>query len=351
MTRKTMVILAMAALLTPVASCDDAVGPAAEPDWVIFLSDRDATSRYQRIIYRVTVDGAEVEPLVAEPAQYSQLALSPDGARVAFSAALARGCQNIWSMNVDGSDLRQLSGVGVQSRCNLWPRWSPDGTRIAWMSTDQPELSWEVHVMNADGTGRVNMTNHPATDLVEGWTPDGRLVISSDRDGSSRPYVLRADGTAFDPLFEDPSLRSPRWSPDGSRVAAVRPTDEGSRVLILTGAEEVVVDEDPSEYDNLRTDVDPWSPDGTRLAFVGGPAGGERNIRIVNADGTGLRQVTTGGTHTFRSWSPDGTRILFSSSRDGHPDILVANEDGSGAINITNSKASDGDGIWVPRRR
>jgi TolB protein len=353
MTRNGAVAVVAPALLLSLASCEEAIGPgAAEPDRIIFLSDRDGAPLAERTIYRVAVDGTDLEVLVSEPAQYSQPVLSPDGTRLAFAAAFPGGCQNIRSMHVDGSDVRQLSGVDEESRCNVSPRWSPNGSRIAFMSSDQPELSWEVHVMNADGTGRVNVTNHPAADHLHGWTPDGRLVIESDRAGEVRTYVMNPDGTDVEPLFDDPGIRQPYWSPDGTRIAAVRQTDGESQVLMLTDAGEVAVEQDPSEYPTLPIGIDPWSPDGTRLAYVGGPVGPDHNIRIVNADGTGLRHATAeAGQHVFRGWSPDGTRIVFTSDRTGQRDVFVANDDGSGLVNLTNSAATDDWAIWVPAAR
>jgi dipeptidyl aminopeptidase/acylaminoacyl peptidase len=84
-----------------------------------------------------------------------------------------------------------------------------------------------------------------------------------------------------------------------------------------------------------------YSPDGTKIAFMNN-YDGDYEICLMNADGTGVRQLTkNSATDTYPTWSPDGTEIAFASNRDGDFDIWVMNADGSQQTNITS------DDPWV----
>jgi len=91
-----------------------------------------------------------------------------------------------------------------------------------------------------------------------------------------------------------------------------------------------------------------WSPGGKQVVLTSF-ASGMGQVYIMNADGTGARNLTN--TTTFErtpSWSPDGTKIVFTSTRDGNPEIFVMNPDGSGATNVTNHDSYDADPSWSP---
>ena len=94
-----------------------------------------------------------------------------------------------------------------------------------------------------------------------------------------------------------------------------------------------------------------FSPDGKKIVFTLGDidVGAASPLWIVNADGTGLTQLTTDGANDYRpTWSPDGSQIAFTSTRDGNAEIYVMNADGSGQTNITNNAATDHSPSWSP---
>jgi dipeptidyl aminopeptidase/acylaminoacyl peptidase len=95
-----------------------------------------------------------------------------------------------------------------------------------------------------------------------------------------------------------------------------------------------------------------YSPDGTRIAFMN-DYDGDFEICVMNADGTGIKQLTKNSAiDGYPTWSPDGRKIAFASNRDGDDDIWVMNADGSDQTNITSDDPTNNeDPHWSPDQR
>jgi Tol biopolymer transport system component len=148
--------------------------------------------------------------------------VAPQRAMV-FQRAIGGG-SDVYTANSDGTEVHRLTTTGG----NVQPRWSPDGTRIAFTSWRSGRA--EVWTMNADGTDqqRVVALEHGA--YMPDWSPDGaRLAFSAGRgDGNFDVYITNPDGTNLQRITSTESWFGPRWSPDGSRLA-VRPMAGRSR--------------------------------------------------------------------------------------------------------------------------
>ena len=111
-------------------------------------------------------------------------ALSPDGRKVAFSVADPSNGDNwdIYVINVDGTGLTNLTN---HPEFDGWrPAWSPDGSQIAFFSTRDDPDNDEVYVMNADGSNVRRLTDNPADDAIATWSPDGtRIAWETNREG------------------------------------------------------------------------------------------------------------------------------------------------------------------------
>ncbi len=249
-----------------------------------------------------------------------------------------------------------LSGCGEGQRTE--PTVAAGG-KIAFVS--ERDDNSEIYVINADGSGLTNLTNHPSNDGKEGfnaeanfaWSPDGkRIAFVSDRDDdgvswiNSEIYVMNADGTDQTRLTTTEAIEShPRWSPDGKRVAYVStiqpPPDYDQTIYIMnadgSGRARLLPEGQSGNYPA-------WSPHGSQLAFENG------DIFVVNADGSGLEKLTNTDDDYFApSWSPDGSRIAFDSYRDStiqdkpgvYQQIFVVNLDGADQIHIPKGAKED----------
>ena len=215
------------ALLTFLAiACDEAT-PPLEPlpprldvslqiatGRIAFVTNRDGNFE----IYVMNPDGSGQTNITNSSLPDFQPAWSPDGSRIAFSRIDENGNQNVWVMNADGTGQQKLNSVDGGE-----PGWSPDGSRIAFTSFSPTFTDFEIHVMNANGTGDVNITNHAADDFLPSWSPDGQwLVFSSNgsnqsaSSSTSAPTSCGPDGSDVTRLTTFPGSEFvARWAPDG----------------------------------------------------------------------------------------------------------------------------------------
>jgi Tol biopolymer transport system component len=226
---------------------------------------------------------------------------SRDGSRVAFSAYATQGAadrsqKEIFVMNADGSGLIQVTHDQAYA---AFPSWSPDGAKLVYSSyrgTDYipgcegsdlcPANLYLIHV---NRTGQRQLTDGPADESMPSWSPDGKAIVfrtgGDDSNGTLR--IMNADGTTGRELTPGPGgwVLFPEWSPDGDRI------------LVLAARPE------------------------------------ERfGVWVVGTDGTGLhRLVDTNTDTTFGrpSWSPTGEEIAYARLVDGEPQLWVVNADGS----------------------
>ena len=174
----------------------------------------------RRNIWVMDADGANPRNLTNHGAKDRMPDWSPDGMQIAFESNRDGGWEfdfwkapsDIYIMILDGANLINLTNHPAADGS---PAWSPDGMQIAFESNRDGDNNWEIYVMNADGTNPINLTNHPAEDTRPDWSPDGmRITFSSNRDGNWEVYVMNADGANPINLTNHPKWDSqPAWEP------------------------------------------------------------------------------------------------------------------------------------------
>jgi Tol biopolymer transport system component len=162
----------------------------------------------------------------------------------------------------------------------------------------------------------------------------GRLVFVDREDESDPPdiYVIDLDGSGRTRLTQGLGAGSPRWSPDGSKIAyaneagiGVMNADGGGHVQLTNSAEDGAV---------------AWSPDGTKLVFESGRDNPYGEIYTMNADGSGVRRLTTNGVpDASPAWSPDGALIAFVRLGEVNYNIFTMNPDGEQVTSLTEGGA------------
>lgn len=245
---------------------------------------------------------------------------------------------NIATVNADGTDKRVLTSGGYS---DLYPEWSPDGTKIAFSSNRQGTSS--IYVMNADGSSVQRVTDDGGNDRYPTWSPNGQeIAFESDRAGSSEVYSINVNGTDLSRRTTNSRSESRLdWSPGGTKIAYMSSDASGDRdvyVLNVADGSETAITSTPTDDFNPE-----FSPDGERIAFSGYRSGiTNHKIFLVNAAGTGETVVNDDGQYyTYPTWSPTGTYIAFIANFDGPNDIYLMKADGTGIVNVTNDASSD----------
>ncbi len=236
-------------------------------------------------------------------------------------------------MNADGSGRRQLTDYNATT---FYPSLSLDGNTVYFSS--RRSGSYEVYSLGVDGNNLQKLTDGIGSLYAPELSPDGEWVVFTKHgDGL---WLVRPNGNNPQRLTDRDDI-DPTWSPDGSMIAFAS-SRNGIRQLFVMNADGSNV----RQVTNLNNmgGRSAWSPDGARLAFYRGPFG-DRNIYIINVDGTGLVQLTNGGDNLGPSWSPDGNWISFTSFRDSNNEIYIIHPDGTELTRLTNTTISD----WQPR--
>ncbi|HEX8292999.1 MAG TPA: hypothetical protein VF570_14670, partial [Pyrinomonadaceae bacterium] len=267
---------------------------------------------------------------------------------------------DVFLINADGTGRSNLTnGDGL----NGSPSWSPDGTRVVyarWVYGPQGVITSDIRIVVPDGSGRVQIPQAAGEfDSSPRWSPDGtRLAfLRALTDGSTGLYTARPDGTDLRPLTNDAAVSDPyfQWSPDGSKLSYSYGRGDGTSKLEVVDAGDgsrTTIYETPADGSSYDTGSDKWSPDGTRLTFdVCSDGCYGQSIYVVGADGSGLVELGSGSEYNYNpDWSPDGRRIAFQTYRNGVSRINVIRPDGTGRVELPGEAGYYGAPRWQPRK-
>ena len=182
--------------------------------------------------------------------------------------------------------------------------------------------------------------------------PTPQELEESEETVKAEPLTEDAESTIVR-LTDDPADdRDPVWSPDGTQIlfTSNRVDDSG-----LGDREIFVMRADGTNLRQLTDDdsinwvtAEGFSPDGTQVLFTG-DHDGNREIFVMQADGTNVRQLTSDSAYEIEPvWSPDGSRILFTSDRDGGYGLYSMRADGTDMRQLTVSGTDNFNPAWSP---
>jgi Tol biopolymer transport system component len=276
----------------------------------------------------ITPQGALPPP----PTAGSDFGNTPPTGKIVFTCYIKQ-IDQICLMNADGTGREQLTNFDATT---FYASLSRDGQKIYYVS--RRTGSFEIYSMDSDGEDRSRLTRDIGAVYAPELSPDGeRIVFTNNGNGI---WIMRADGKNPHAITHRDDI-DPTWSPDGSRIAFAS-SRTGQRQLYVMNADgsDITQITDLNNMGGRST----WSPDGTKLAFYRGPEG-DHNIFVVDVSTKEVTRLTGGGDNLGPSWSPDGNWIAFTSFRDGNNEIYIMHPDGTGVTRLTNNSTSD----WQPR--
>ena len=273
------------------------------------------------------------------------------------------------TMEPDGTGVTQLTHSPGNDR---YPSWSADGAQIVFRRVT-PGGQFGIFTMNADGSNLVRVTpGNTGVNTQPTWTPDGRIVFSSNRENPScgsnfdecnfQLFIMNADGsnvqrltsgTGVSPL----SYALPSVSPDGTTVAFTMTDAATAGSHFFIGTIPISGGQHTGTALDTKQAIDPawpdWSPDGTKIVFSNNgcricpSAGLPSNVFVLDRSlgtVTQLTFATAPNNYIQPHWDPDQDSIVFTNAplTGGPGSIYTMNSAGTGITCVIGSVAAPG---------
>jgi TolB protein len=237
----------------------------------------------------------------------------------------------------------------------LTPRWSPDGSRIAFTANFPDGKSYVYVVDSAGGVARRLLPTYDESALPA-WSPDGRSVVFlSDRSGHLALWTAELESGSLRRITAEGSFKpadavfpiNPDWSPDGKTIvftAATKGTYDIWSVSAGGGGEAVrLTSHEEHEY------APRWSPDGRSVVFYTTWGLQKTEVWTVSVADGALRRITDDPVEDFApEWSPDGAMVLYCSRRLGEIDLWASRLSDGRAMPLVRSRGRKIQPDWSP---
>jgi TolB protein len=256
------------------------------------------------------------------------------GTRIVFVSDRS-GSKEIWVMNWDGTDQRQITKYGSLTS---FPSASPDGRLVAFTTyvSGQPA----IQVFSIDTGRKLPFYNQRASmNSFVTFTPDSKQVVfsSTAAGGPAQLYMANVDGSGFHRITASNAIEveakiNPKTGTDMVDVSGRSGMPQIYR-MTLEGADVQRVSAGTGEATNPA-----WNPDGAHIAFAWtkGFEPGNYNIFVMDVSSQQTTQLTANeGRNENPSWAPDGTHIVYASKRGRQSQLWTMNADGTGKRQLT----------------
>ena len=314
-----------------------------------FIVARVAEERWEKMARKVTFTPRR---FLKRSWQLGAFDVSPDGRLLAYSAN--KGTQ--WATYV--RDLR-TARERVLMRSNqsvVNPEFSPDGQWVAVQSDFEGDENYNIFVVPSKGGEARKLTDGPADNASPRWSPDGRRIAflsNRERDRDNVFLLDVADGEARQLTHEDAIVGELAWHPHGDGVAYTVGIGHEDWVgfVDLQGKTERLVSFADSESGLVGPGTGsprPFSPDGGSMAFVSN-VHDTLDIGAINLTNRRVRWLVRGGPDkALPLWSPDGKRVAYLENRDGNVRLVTVGTGGRGRLAVSPPEGSTSRAAWLP---
>jgi len=259
---------------------------------------------------------------------YQSVEWSHDSKSICFAAMVldsgkfVNGRWEIYTVNIDGSDLKKLTNNKFN---DVWPCFTPDD-RVIYFQSDR-DGNPEIYRMENDGSVAARVTDNPGLDGSPAVSPDGRKILfTSARAGNSEIYLMNIDGTDTVQLTNTEFKElNPQWSPDGGMIVYYyEKGDHKDQVYVCnadgTGAIKV-------SEDSMNNIYPGFFSDGSKVIYQSN-IDKEKKVNLVELmDRFNKKVIPAGGF--YNRFSPDGKHLAYISGSWPESDIYISKVDGS----------------------
>jgi len=268
------------------------------------------------------------------------------GKKGAFSGRIAYVTSNgkgQYNLQIADTDAYNPQTVTTSVEPLMSPSWSPDKSKIAYVSFEKKNAA--IYVQTLATGQRARVAEFPGINGAPAWSPDGtKLALTLSKDGSPDIYVLNLVSRGLTKITKSYSIDTePVWSPDGSKI--VFTSDRGGKPQLYmvpsSGGQEQRITY-TGDY-NARAS---FSPDG-KIAMVHGN-GGDYRIGVMEPGSRSINVITTGPNDESPSFAPNGTMVIYAAKKGGSAYLSAVSLDGKMQQRLAFNMGGVREPAWSP---
>ena len=281
---------------------------------------------------------------------YKQLTGQPGAfnTQIAYVTTVRNGDERKYALQVADSDGYNSQTILSSAEPIMSPSWSPDGTRLAYVSFEDERAA--IYVQSLASSRRTRVSRQQGVNGAPAWSPDGHsLALTLSRDGNLEIYVLTLKGGGLRRITRSAAIDTePVWTPEGRHIIFTSDRGGGPQLYKIPAqggrAQRLTFE---GRY-NAAADI---APDGRQVALVHRTESGRYRIGVLDQDNGVFQLITDGSLDESPSIAPNGSMVLYATREGGRGVLAAASMDGRFRQRLVLQEGDVREPAWSPPPR